>query len=412
MAIVLTAAGTAWEARADMALTSKELLGKALFFDTGLSTPPGQACADCHGPDVGWTGPDQDINLHGGVYEGAVKTRFGNRKPPSAAYASFSPIFHRDETGNFVGGNFWDGRATGEKLGTPVADQAQGPFLNPLEQNNSSPLDVCQKVVASNFAGQITGVSYSDLFTHSFGPGSLDCNNPLDTYDRIALAIAAYEASSEVSSFSSKYDAYLKGRTTLTKQERKGLALFEGKAKCSNCHTTKGLGHGRSLPLLTDFTYENIGVPKNSENPFYNMPAEYNPKGITWLDIGLGGFLANRPDFSQYADANKGKQKVPTLRNVDKRPSLVHLKAYMHNAAFKSLKEVVHFYNTRDMLSGCDENSQPKPGINCWPAPEVATNVNRTEMGDLNLSDEDEDAIVAFLRTLSDGFQPTGHDSD
>jgi cytochrome c peroxidase len=384
----------------------QELLGKALFFDANLSTPSGQACAACHGPDVGWTGPDQDINLHGSVYEGAVQGRFGNRKPPSAAYAPFSPLFHRDATGNFAGGNFWDGRATGERLGNPAADQAQGPFLNPLEQNNSDPSAVCQKVLESSFAGQVVGRSYSELFDQAFGPGSLDCNDASATYDRIALAIAAFEASREVSPFSSKYDTYLTREAALTKQERRGLKLFEGKAKCSACHSTQN-GHN-AQPLLTDFTYDNIGVPKNPENPFYNMKG-FNPLGADWVDLGLGGFLKNRPDFIQFADENTGKQKVPTLRNVDKRPSLSFVKAYMHNGAFKSLKEVVHFYNTRDVLPDCHTASGPKPGINCWPAPEVAANLNRTELGSLGLSDEDEDAIVAFLRTLTDGYEPKAH---
>lgn len=395
------------EVHAERGLTVEELLGKALFFDASLSIPPGQSCAGCHSAEAGWTSPDQDSNLHGGVHEGAMQKRFGNRKLPTAGYASFSPVLHRDETGNFVGGNFWDGRATGEKLGNPAADQALGPFLHPLEQNNSSSLEVCQKVLSSDFAEQLTGLSYSDLFTQSFGIGALDCNNWSETYNRFALAIAAFEASEEVSPFSSKYDAYLTGRAKLTRQEKKGLELFKGKAKCSNCHTTKKTNHGRRLPLLTDFTYDNIGVPKNLENPFYHMPAEFNPLGTDWIDMGLGGFLASRPDFAQYADENRGKHKVPSVRNVDKRPSLAFLKAYMHNGVFKSLKEVVHFYNTRDVLPVCDDIPEPKAGINCWPAPEVAANVNRTELGNLKLSAQEEDAIVAFLRTLSDGFSST-----
>ncbi|QXP87577.1 cytochrome-c peroxidase [Methylococcus capsulatus] len=409
---VLAAVAGALEGHAATALTPGELLGKALFFDPGLSTPPGQSCADCHDPKAGWTGSDQDINLHGGVYEGAVATRFGNRKPPTAAYASFSPKLHRDGNGEFVGGNFWDGRATGERLGNPAADQAQGPFLNPLEQNDPSAADVCRKVAASGFAAQLTGSSYPDLFARAFGPGTLDCDNSSDTYDRIALAIAAYEASREVSSFSSKYDAYLRGRAVLTKQEKKGMALFEGKAKCANCHSTRGMSYAGKFPLFTDFTYVNTGVPRNPENPFYQMPAEFNPLGADWVDPGLGGFLAGRVEYAPYAADNKGKQKVPTLRNVDKRPSLAYLKAYMHNGAFKSLKEVVHFYNTRDVLAACEHLSHPEPGINCWPAAEEAANVNRTETGDLKLSDEEEDAIVAFLRTLSDGFQLSGPTAD
>ncbi len=131
-------------------LTSTEELGKELFFDTNLSTPPGQACAACHGPEVGYTGPDATINKGGAVYEGAMPGRFGNRKPPSAAYAGDSPILHFDGT-IWVGGMFWDGRATGWRLGDPLAEQAQGPFLNPLEQNNASAKVVIDKVLASSY---------------------------------------------------------------------------------------------------------------------------------------------------------------------------------------------------------------------------------------------------------------------
>ena len=115
-------------------------LGRKIFFDDNLSTPPGQACAACHSPDVGWTGPDEELNKRGSVYPGAVHTRFGNRKPNASAYATLTPSFHALRKGEevvFVGGDFWDGRATGWKLGNPAADQAQGPFLNPVEQNNA-----------------------------------------------------------------------------------------------------------------------------------------------------------------------------------------------------------------------------------------------------------------------------------
>ena len=119
---------------ASQALTDKEQLGKLIFFDQNLSVNANQSCATCHAPNAGWTGPNAAINSHGSVYEGSVPGRFGNRKPPSAAYATQSPILHVDKKGLFTGGNFWDGRATGERLGNPTAEQAQGPFLNPLEQ--------------------------------------------------------------------------------------------------------------------------------------------------------------------------------------------------------------------------------------------------------------------------------------
>ncbi len=372
------------------ALTPKEELGKLLFFDN-ISEPPWMSCAECHGSKAGWTGPIAGINIHGAVYRGAVPQRFGNRKPPSSAYATFSPIFHFDDAeGIFVGGNFWDGRATGEELGNPAADQAQGPFLNPVEQNNPSEQAVCEKVAASK---------YADLFEEVWGPGSLDCvSDVAGTYDRIALSIAAYEASSEVNQFSSKYDAYLAGEAELTEQEALGLEVFNGKGMCAACHPSEP-GPYSDKPLFTDFTYDNLGVPKNPENPFYRMDEVFlddgtpiNPEGADWIDPGLGGFLTTRPEWDDLAGENMGKHKVPTLRNVDKRPGKGFPKAYMHNGVFKSLKEVVHFYNTRD--------------VEDWPPPEVPQNVNTDELGDLGLTPEEENAIVAFMQTLSDGWKP------
>jgi len=146
-------------------LTPQEELGKLLFFDAKLSTPAGQACAVCHGPNVGWTGPDEAINRRGAVYEGAMPGRFGNRKPPASAYAGDSPILYWDGT-KWMGGMFWDGRATGGTLGDPLAEQAQGPFLNPLEQNNASPQVVIDKVLASDYKKLFQKVcaSYADKY--------------------------------------------------------------------------------------------------------------------------------------------------------------------------------------------------------------------------------------------------------
>jgi cytochrome c peroxidase len=343
-----------------------EELGKLLFFDENLSTPPGQSCATCHAPDTGFTGPDSDINATEAVYPGVVHTRFGNRKPPTAAYGGASPVLYFDEDeGVWIGGMFWDGRATGWTLGDPLAEQAQGPFLNPLEQNTPTAQKVCLKVAQSD---------YADLFEEVWGPGSLNFTNDVaGTYERIAMSISAYEQSAEVNPFSSKYDAFLAGGATLTPQEAWGLELFEGKGKCADCHPA---------PLFTDFTYDNLGVPKNPDNPFYGMPRKWNPDGADWVDLGLGGFLDDEAEW--------GKHKVPTLRNVDKRPYEGFVKAFGHNGFFKSLEEIVHFYNTRD--------------VEAWPPPEVPVNVNTDELGDLGLTADEEAAIVAFLKTLSDGY--------
>ncbi len=388
--VLVASLGTA--AAASPPLSPQEQLGKLLFFDKNLSTPVGQACAACHAPNVGWTGPDQRVNATGAVYPGAVRTRFGNRKPPTSAYAGDSPILHTDGTGAWVGGMFWDGRATGTTLGDPLAEQAQGPFLNPLEQNNASAQVVVDKVKAS---------AYKDLYQQV----CQGCNDDITcSYACIARAIAAYERSGEVSAFTSKYDYYLQGKAHLTPTEKWGLQLFNGKGKCSACHISEK-GPSGEPPLFTDFTYDNLGVPRNPLNPFYREP-DWNPLGKDWVDEGLGGFLKSKyPDNPEIYEPELGKMKVPTLRNVDKRPYPWFMKAYSHNGYFKSLTRIVHFYNTRDVLPPCTD-CRGIPGYNCWPKPEEPLNVNRTEMGNLGLTPWEEYAIVAFLRTLSDGYDP------
>ncbi len=399
-------------------LTKEEALGKKLFFDK-ISSPDSMACAECHGPEVGFTGPNPGTNMHGAVYMGAMPQRFGNRKPPSAAYATLSPVFHYDTSeGLFVGGNFWNGRATGEILGNPAADQALGPFLNPVEQNNDSKKAVCEQVAASK---------YADMWVEVWGE-EISCEtNALveENYDRIGLAIGAYEGSPEVNSFTSKYDLYLSGKVKLTKKEKKGMALFNGKAMCSACHPSNPDEEGNP-PLFTDFTYDNLGVPRNPENPWYAMDevylddgSEINPLGKKWVDKGLAEFLETRPEWSDLADENMGKQKVPTLRNVGKAPGKKFPKAYTHNGYFKSLWSTVHFYNTRDTKgSKNSKGAKSSKGtcsdlftteaealkMDCWPAPEIAANVNDAELGDLGLTLEEEEAIVAFMETLSDGY--------
>lgn len=376
--IVAVAMLTAGAAVANAAsLSPEEELGKALFFDSNLSDPVGQPCADCHAPQVGWTGPDAAINAAGAVYEGAVAGRFGNRKPPAAAYAGDSPILHWDGD-TWVGGMFWDGRATGLTLGDPLAEQALGPFLNPLEQNNASPAVIIDKVHVSDYAALFESVWGSAIWS------DVDA-----AYIAVGRSIAAYERSAEVSQYSSKYDAYLAGEAHLTGTEKRGMELFFGKAKCGGCHVS---------PDFTDYTYDNLGIPRNPDNPFYNEPA-FNPLGMLWVDLGLGGYLKSAGyDASVYEPA-MGKFKVPTLRNVGLRPKPPgqFVKAYGHNGFFKSLPEIVHFYNTRD-VEGAGWKGTP------WPPAEYAGNVNTTELGNLGLSDREEDDIVEFLKTLNDGY--------
>jgi len=393
-------------------LTPSQQLGKSIFFDTDLSINQNQACAACHAPESGWTGPDSNINAHGSVYEGSIPGRFGDRKPPSSAYATFSPIFHYDARANlFVGGNFWDGRATGEKLGNPAADQAQGPFLNPAEQ--ALPDSACVVYIVCTASHP---VSFEDVW----GAGACDIAWPADidttcgtegaqvslsaedrtksdmAYDQAALSIAAYEASAEVNAFSSKYDLTFSdsfNKAKLSKEEQKGYSLFRGKGKCARCHAVDG-----KKALFTDFTFDNLGLPQNPENPAGTAPV--------FIDPGLGGFLMHAGYTEDVYLAEWGKHKVPTLRNVDLKPDTAFVKAYGHNGYFKSLKGIVHFYNTRDVKSTCSGLFTEAQALaaDCWPAPEVAMNVNTGELGNLGLTAEEEDAIVAFLKALSDGY--------
>ena len=191
--------------------------------------------------------------------------------------------------------------------------------------------------------------------------------------------------------FTSKYDYWLEGQAVLTEQEELGRQLFEGKGMCSACHISQP-GPGGEPPLFTDFTYDNLGVPKNPANPFYSMPRKWNRDGFDWIDPGLGGFLESAGYPEEVFMAQLGKHKVPTLRNVDLRPDPGFVKAFGHNGFFKSLEEIVHFYNTRD--------------VEPWPPPEVAANVNTDELGNLGLTADEEAAIVAFMGTLSDGYVP------
>ncbi len=334
------------------ALSDKEQLGKLLFFDANLSEPAGQACADCHAPEAGFADPDTNLP----VSEGVIAGRFGGRNSPSAAYASFSPEFSY-ENGEAIGGQFWDGRAAN------LIEQAKGPFLNPVEMNNPDKASVVTKVQFSAYATLFQQVYGMDIFT------DIEL-----AYHNIADAIAAYETTSELNLFTSKFDFVKAGQDEFTPQERLGEKLFNGRGKCSKCHATGSNGNGASkhgivTELFTDFTYHNLGIPKNMEFPLTNNDTDY----------GLGSVLGEV--------AENGKFKTSHLRNIAVTPP------YMHNGLFKTLKEVVHFYNTRDI-----------PGM--WDAPEVSENLETFRIGDLGLDDEEEDAIVAFMMTLTDGYMP------
>jgi len=419
-------------------------LGKALFFDANLSVNGTQSCATCHDPEAGFTSPDSLVNASGAIFPGALEDRFGNRKPPTSAYAGDSPELYYDEaTGKWVGGMFLDGRATGWTLHDPLAEQAGGPFLNPLEMGMPDTRQVCLRVAHS---------TYANLFKQVWGPDSLDCvKNASGVYERVARSIAAYEESSEVNSFTSKFDLFWDNAKALGKDvtkikcgggmdpnrwtmfrnmglsdmELQGLAAFNdpNRANCASCHSLTPGSAG--YPLFTNFRYENIGVPKNPENPFYLMPKKWNPDGTNWVDNGLGSFLMSAGNPAEVYETELGKFRVPTLRNVDLRPTPDFVKAYGHNGYFKSLDDLIMFYAWRGLTmngglgmggSGLDCGMMGGGGMggggmgggdmtmmcdpNLFPQPEV--NQNLTPMNHFNMMDQAK--IVSFLKTLSDGY--------
>ena len=325
-------------------LTPVENLGKLVFFDPNLSSPVGQSCASCHNPFYACSDPS-----HQSVSEGAVKGQFGTRNAPALTYLSFAPtLFYSQTDSTYVGGLFWDGRAKS------LEDQAHFPLLNPSEMNNSDSLDIVTKIAAADYATN---------FQTLYGNGFFDDKNK--AFKVIMNVIASYEKSFQFKPFTSKYDYYLNGQTDLTAQELRGLDLFNGdKAKCINCHPSDVGDFG--AVLFTDFTYDNIGLPSNAK--------QQGPR-----DLGLA-VTTNDP-------AQNGRFKVPSLRNV------TLTAPYFHNGFFTNLKDAVRFYSQRDI-----------PGK--FPAPEVPETVNKEELGNLNLTEEEMDDIVAFLNTLTDGYQP------
>jgi cytochrome c peroxidase len=354
-----------------------ELLGKKLFEDTKLSEPAGQSCATCHDATHAFTDPDQGKPTSEGIHPGL----FGKRNTPTAAYAQFSPPFQFDnKDGTYVGGQFLDGRSS------MLEDQAKQPFLNPIEMANLNKQSVVDK---------IRNASYATLFKQVFGSTSLDDAD--QAYERIVQAIAAFERTKTFAPFTSKFDYFQKGQAQLSTQEARGMALFTGakKGNCAACHPITPLADG-TPPLFTDFTYDNLGVPRNPDNLFYTQGVGFNPDGMNFVDMGLGGALG--------IAAQNGRFKVPTLRNI------AVTAPYMHNGYFTDLRSVVQFYNDRDVRPKCADpiwtRAVDAQGQNCWPAPEVEETVNHTELGHLGLTDQEIDDVVAFLKILTDGWQP------
>ena len=290
---------------------------------------------------------------------------------------------------------------------------------------------------------------YTPLFVQVFGAGVFD-STEADIYSMATQAIAAYEASAEINPFSSKYDASLNGtppsnKYKFTRSEQNGMTLFFGKAQCFQCHSsatlTPVLNVTGGKDTFTMYCYANIGAPKNPHNPFYRNtdattnPFGFNALGINFIDFGMGMNPNPSPGGTQFMNTTvgdiaqfRGLFKAPTLRNVDKRPEADFVKAYTHNGVFKSLEQVVHFYNKRNVAVNqfghevaFDLRVGPPAGYTrLLPPPEVLDNVqnvagvspaeagtevaNNGQVGNLGLSALEASDLINFLKTLSDGF--------
>jgi cytochrome c peroxidase len=371
-------------------LTPKQLLGKRIFDDTNLSEPRGQSCASCHDVQQAFTG--NNGSRISAVSLGSRPETFGNRNAPTAMYAAFSPIFgfvaEPDDQGKIeytpTGGQFWDGRATN------LAEQAMKPLLNPLEMNNPSENAVIAKV---------RDAAYANLFRSVYGAHALD---DVDTaYGHLVDAIAAFEETSRFHPFSSKFDDYLRGKATLDPLEERGFELFKDpeKGNCISCHVGDVNSHNPTDWLFTDFTYDNLGIPRNMQIPDNSDP--------TFFDLGLckqeGVAAKAPPNFD--VESLCGAFKVPTLRNV------VLTAPYGHNGYFTTLRDMIRFYVTRDTNPELWYPTNAAGNVqkfNDLPA-KYQANVNTAEvpydrkLGEVpRLTDEEIDAVVAFLNTLTD----------
>src|ERR1700692_509320 len=325
------------------------LLGKLMNFDENMSPFHNRACGFCHMPYAGFSGPIPSVNLPMVAYPGSMEFRPGKRTAQRYTYAPFFPVLNYNETqGLFVGGNFWDSRATGYLLGSPDAEQAQHPPVD--TQEHAFPDTAC-------IAFRLTTAAYRPLFETVWGAGSLNINFPTNTeqicdtpggaaalggsatpiqlsaedrtkatnvFNHWGNSLDQYEASPDVSAFSSKFDAFLKAEAASTKKggpsstsiltadEMAGMALFDGKGNCNSCHvdgrgtTSTNLAPGfqpdhskvaLATPAFTCFGSANEGLPLNPRDAIYyqTTPDFYgftpNASGFAFRDLGMGSFL-------------------------------------------------------------------------------------------------------------------------
>jgi cytochrome c peroxidase len=358
-------------------LSALARLGERIFHDPSLSASGRMSCATCHDEAHAFT-PADGLPIQRG---GPDLDRPGRRLTPAIRYMASSPPFRLEADGSPVGGQFWDGRAR------TLAEQAGRPFLDPAEMANGSQAEVVARLAAA---------SYAPDFRALFGAAALD--DVPGAFLRLTLALQQYQREDVAfHPFSSKYDAFLRGQARLSPRELRGLALFNSPAKgnCAACHPSAPGADG-APPLFTDFSYDALGVPRNPAIPANADPGHF--------DLGL----CQRPELAGRKDLC-GAFKVPSLRNVARRP------AFFHNARFTSLRDALTFYVQRDTnpekFYPVDADGAVRK-LDDLP-PEHRRNVNTTEApydrrpGQAPALDEAEiEDVIEFLRTLDDGWTP------
>ncbi len=338
-------------------------LGESLFFDPNLSLNRTQSCATCHDPDHGFA---DARGLAASL--GDDGTSLGDRNAPTAAYGVLVPQLHQGEDGQWVGGLFHDGRAP------RLEDQAGGPPLNPTEMGMQDKAAVAERLRED--------VDYRAAFPKLFGAGTLD--DPDAAYEALTKAIAAFERTDTFAPFDSRYDRFLRGEATLTNEEELGRVLFfsEQFTNCNQCHQLS-LSQMDPKETFTDHRYHNIGVPENT------ALRQANGVAAGTVDLGLAGNpLVDAPE-------ERGKFRTPTLRNV------AVTGPYMHNGVFEELKTVVSFYNRYNSKAAAAQlNPETGEPFGFPPVPETLA-VRELTHGPA-LDDRRVDALVAFLKTLTD----------
>ncbi|MGJ3264428.1 MAG: cytochrome-c peroxidase [Salinarimonas sp.] len=357
--VVASARGSGAPAEPTLAYASPAALGEALFFDPRLSASGTQSCATCHDPAAGFADPRDDA-LGGAVSLGADETSIGRRNAPTLTYAAEVPAFHRDAEG-FRGGLFHDGRAA------DLAAQAGGPMLDAAEMQMADEAAVVARVREDP--------AYAAAFDAHFAPGVLD--EAQRGFKLIAQAIAAFERTETFAPYSSRYDRWLAGEAALDDLEELGRVLFFSQqfTNCALCHLGDG-GLRDPRETFTDHRYHNVGTPRHPD-----LPAD---------DLGLAENPAAAGDPAQ-----AGRFRTPTLRNV------AVTGPYMHNGVFEDLRTVILFYNTYNTRSE-RRRINPETGEPFGPPPHPKTlALEELEHGPA-LDDQRIDALVAFLKTLTD----------